>query len=45
MDSIRDFKDKWYVVRPTSQTVVDVVFDPAPVVDEDGEPCYDTNGE
>ena len=44
MDSVRDFKDRWYVVQPTSQTFVDVVFDPTAIMDEDGEPCYDTNG-
>ena len=44
MDSIRDFKDKWYVLQPSTQTVVGSLFDPTTVVDEDGEPCLDAEG-
>ena len=35
MDFVRDFKDKWYVVQPSSQEAVDVVFDLVSLVDED----------
>ena len=44
MDFVRDFKDKWYVVQPSSQAVVDVVFDPVSIVNEDKEVCYDGEG-
>ena len=44
MDSVRDFKDKWYILQPSTQTVVDLLFEPATVVDEDGEPCFDAQG-
>ena len=41
MDYVRDYKEKWYVVQPSSQEGVDTVFDPVSLVDEDGEVCYD----
>ena len=41
MDYVREFKDKWYVVHPSSQAAVDSVFNLTSVVDEDGEVCYD----
>ena len=44
MDYVRDFKDKWYILQPSTQTVVDSMFDPATMVDEDGEPCLDAKG-
>ena len=44
MDYVRDFKDKWYILQPSTQTIVDSLFEPAAVVDEDGEPCLDAEG-
>ena len=44
IDSVRDFKDRWYVLQPSTQTALNALFDPASAVDEDGEPCYDAEG-
>ena len=44
MNSVREFKDKRYVLQPSTQTVVDAMFDPNSVMDEDGESCYDAKG-
>ena len=44
MGSVRDFKDKWYILQPSTQTAVDSLFEPAAVVDEDRELCLDPKG-
>ena len=56
MDSVRDFKDKWYILQPATQTALEPLFEPATqttleslfepttVVDEDGEPILDAKG-
>ena len=44
MDSVRNFKNRWYIVQPSSQEAVDAVFDLVQVVDEDGEVCYNEGG-
>ena len=45
MDSVRGFKDKWYVLQPVTQTALDSLFESeTAVVDEDGEPLMDAEG-
>ncbi|CAI8601241.1 unnamed protein product [Vicia faba] len=44
MDSVRDFKDKCYILQPSTQTTLDSLFDPATIMDEDGDSCLDTEG-
>ena len=44
MDSVRDFKDKWYILHPTTQTALDSLFEPATLVDKDGDPILDADG-
>ncbi|CAI8617795.1 unnamed protein product [Vicia faba] len=45
MDSVRDFKNKWYVLQPTTQTALDSLFElETMVVDGDGEPLVDAEG-
>ena len=44
MDYVRDFKDKWYILQPSTQTAIGSLFEPATVADEDGEPCLDAKG-
>ena len=41
MDSVRDFKDMYYLVKPVSREAFDSVFEQAIVVDEDVNICYD----
>ncbi|CAI8591638.1 unnamed protein product [Vicia faba] len=44
MDSVRDFKDKWYILQPSTQTAVDSLFESTAVVDKNGELCLDSEG-
>ena len=45
MDSVRDFKDKWYVLHPITQTALDSLFESETVVVyTDGEPLVDAEG-
>ena len=41
MDFFCYFKDKWYVMQPSSQEAVDAVFDPVSIIHEDGEVILD----
>ena len=45
MDSVRGFKDKWYVVWPITQTALDSVYEEeTAVTDENGEPLMNDEG-
>ena len=45
MDSVRGFKDKWYVLQPVTQTALDSMYEEeTTVVDENGEPLMDAEG-
>ena len=45
MDSVRGFKDKWYVLQPVTQTALDSIYEEeTAVVDENGEPVMDAEG-
>ena len=37
MDSVRGFKDKWYVMRPITQTALDSVYEEETAVDDENE--------
>ena len=45
MDSVRGFKDKWYVVRPVTTSALKSLYEEeAPKSDDDGEAVLDNNG-
>ena len=45
MDSVRGFKDKWYVVRPVTTTGLESVYEEEAVItDDDGEALLDDEG-
>ena len=45
MDSVRGFKDKWYVVRPVTTSALNSLFEEEePVSDEDGEAMLGDDG-
>ena len=45
MDSVRGFKDKWYVVRPVITSALESLYEEeAPISDDDGEAVLDNNG-
>ena len=45
MDSVRRFKDKWYVVRPVTDAALNSLFEEEePVSDEDGEAMLGDDG-
>ena len=38
MDSVMDFKDKWYILQPVTQIALDSLYEPeTAIVDEDGQ--------
>ena len=45
MDSVRGFKDKWYVVRPVTTAALESLYEEeAPMSDDDGEAILDNDG-
>ena len=45
MDSVRGFKDKWYVVHPITDSAVDSLYEEeGPVSDDDGEALLNDDG-